>query len=610
MGKKWGIIIYMAADNDLTPASINALSRIRETYENNDGLKDAVELFVYFDGNAYGFPSYEFSFSEHYRSVANAGISTAQADDSFKPKKEHRREYRTSPGSIYNFVKSCSKVESFHDIENFVLILSCHGFGFQEESLMQDEGSKFSATVKELAEKLGGMNAKFFKGKLKLIGFDSCVMNSLEVAYEIASEQKNRMGFDDEKLKDLFLVSSEGYVPLAGWNYARVLKKIAHEDISNLDSRKMAELFVDSYCKEYQPHHDYAGKSIDISAVSLGVAAQVKEHIFSIGDYLREELSNANAELFLKLSRIILASHSQCQLFLYDQCVDIKDFFEILRENLQSEGLLSDQIKNSFTTIANSFTSETSYCRTLGLETNYAGGMTLYFPWSFDSFVVVMAKYRALKFGHSEDDKLDGWGLFMWEYLFKNARGLEVILQSGDVLELFIQLGVIVPEEWNKEFGNVFSTGGPKGVGGNKVNPPADSKVNPPADSKVNPPADSKMKSQYIENFRRTQNIFWLPANARLRLLNLRKLKKSEEIAIAFNVTKDAIVNAFVDSENDAPLVIDGKYVNKLLEDVTNKVMESIQQESEQKSSNGNGSETREESESLKRLLERMELVS
>jgi len=507
-GKKWGIMVYMAADNNLSQDAIQGIGGIRRLLEQHRAdLKDT-EFFLYFDGNAFGFPSLQFDFSEP--------ISTSNPI-------RFNREFRSSPESICSFVKKCAKKEGFKEIENFALIVSSHGFGFQEDSLLRDDSSRTSATVQDLADNIGKLNSEFLDRKLKILGFDSCVMNMLEVANEL----RRSLGGSGDDLKDVFLVSSEGYVPNAGWSYSRILEGLTR--IEPKAPREMAELLVKSYIAEYEPSYEYSGLAIDISAFSLGLVDQLTEGVNAVGRGLLSLLKTEGIKR--RVEKILLDSHSRSQTYLYDQSVDIKDFCDLLQKELSEDKVIDEEsdLNKTLIKMSEAFCPNV-YCKTLGTENQFSNGMSLYFPWSFDTFLIILPRYRQLEFGRKPEDveSLSDWGEFLFYYLFQTMRAPDRCGSRTDdpVSERQNGLSNLAGDDRKNQetmmkLNTKHTVNGEFGEGLDR------SRINPPDKSRINPPDKTRLGSAFVENFRRTRNIAWLPEPAFMRLTG--KLTKKEK---------------------------------------------------------------------------------
>ena len=86
--------------------------------------------------------------------------------------------------------------------------------------------------------------------RLSILGFDSCVMGMLEVAYQFSPFTET-------------LIASEGIVPEAGWTYGKILGYLAKN--TALETKKVAERFVVEFI-ESQDAYKVGGVSVDMSA--------------------------------------------------------------------------------------------------------------------------------------------------------------------------------------------------------------------------------------------------------------------------------------------------------------------------------------------------------
>ncbi|MBK6724804.1 MAG: hypothetical protein IPG58_16510 [Acidobacteria bacterium] len=98
--------------------------------------------------------------------------------------------------------------------------------------------------------------------RFALLGFDSCVLSTLEISSQF------------EGLTDT-IVSSEGSIPTAGWNYAQILLgKIRDE--SERDPRAIAVSFVDQFIKQ-QSNFSLADISVDMAAWNMAAMPDLRK---------------------------------------------------------------------------------------------------------------------------------------------------------------------------------------------------------------------------------------------------------------------------------------------------------------------------------------------
>ena len=127
-------------------------------------------------------------------------------------------------------------------------------------------------TIFEIGEVLKSTNSNF-----DIIGFDACLMASLEVALAVKDSGK-------------YLVASEEVEPGHGWDYADVIQKIA----SNLDKSALdkAKLLVDSFVDN--KNHEQ-GSGLTLSVIDLSKIDSLKNALDSI------DFNNLN------LNKVVLA---------------------------------------------------------------------------------------------------------------------------------------------------------------------------------------------------------------------------------------------------------------------------------------------------------------
>ena len=468
---KWTVMLYMAGDNNLSEDMISGLSQIGDSIP--DLTKESVDLFAYFDPVATEFPSLLFDFS-------------------MKAIEKLNFEVRTSTRSIFKFAEWCVQQRAGDRERSYALILSGHGDGFQRTSFLNDESSDGHVTIKSIGKMLKDINENLLPNKLNILGLDSCVMSSVEFAYEI-SDAAN------------VLVASQGLVPFAGWNYGRFLKHVDAKNVPISDS-DMATAMKDAFIENYQPFKDYNGLSIEIASCKLfdSNLQLLAKSIYGLADGLIACLVADDETVQKRIEYALLYSHHSCQTHLVDQCVDIKDFCERLKEaanNISDENRLITAIANSCDGVVSQIDACAS-SRSIGPEFQFSNGLSLFFPWSYFSYLSTRNQYVDLDFGVGDSERRrehtadpSPWTRFLDVYLFATLRD-----NLGDTLKKsLIETGM---ESVNAEGGNAV-------LEEHKVNP-LTSKVNP-LNTKVNPMTTKMTSRAQFENFRRTKNFPWLP---------------------------------------------------------------------------------------------------
>jgi hypothetical protein len=267
--------------------------------------------------------------------------------------------------------------------------------------------------------------------RLSILGFDSCVMGMLEVGYQFSP-------FTDT------LIASEGTVPEAGWTYGKILGSLAQN--ADLDTKKVAEKFVTEFIHS-QDAYKVGGVSVDMSAWDLSPKTDANGNIWYPGiDDLVEATGDLSATLqecfknedliYRHMERLILQVHYKCQSYMFDQNIDLGDFCELLKKECKllakdfQEVLSEDDLKfllNLQKICANVLAKLKKFVIISGYSGGtyqYSNGVSLFFPWSYETYEAVRENYEELYFyrAMSPEFKNISWSSFLDLYLGKVAR--------------------------------------------------------------------------------------------------------------------------------------------------------------------------------------------
>ena len=435
---------------------VTGLAGVRERYKH---MSDKIAFLAYYDSGTLGFPCVYIDFTNELR-IEPVRLEGGMTGDG-----------RTSDQSLYDFARWC--VHSCkHVAKNYALILSGHGDGFQARNFLRDDSSGTYLSLRKLTDALrkittgqGYRNEPDVESitgkKISILGFDSCVMGSLEVA--------NQIGDPDEGFVKT-IVASQGFVPNLGWNYGKILDGIAtrYQLTKNKPIKRieMASIFAHAFIDNYRDYSLFSGQSVDLSICDLNKKdlsdgrnpavtyfSQVRSNLYALATGLTSALSRP--DLSRGIGQAILNSHWQCQTYLMEQCVDLKDFCQILMSELsttsdeqikrnavvknwktqtsgcdaetrtrfdsfiwdRSDATLFSKIKRDCAALIESIDScATSY--NLGSELQYSTGLSVYFPWSLISFQLTKPLYTKLRFS----DAYSPWTIFIEKYLKHTFR--------------------------------------------------------------------------------------------------------------------------------------------------------------------------------------------
>lgn len=457
--KEWTIMVYMAGDNDLSEDMSRKLVELQDFFQNGSSLKN-IGLLVYFDG---GNPLTGTKLFNFTKSTNPASVGEVKFPDAADPK------------SVFEFVKWCVEDEKV-TAENYALLFSGHGDGFQRTAFMRDMSSFDFMTVVELKKILKKINKKILhRKKLPLLAFDSCVMSMMEVINE----------FTDSA--DMF-TGSEGYMPTTGLSYTRFVEGLGQLDLKGqIAAEDISELIVESARAHNENYAALQMRSLDMNVIDL-TPQTIKFAVKSI-DKLGEVLVKA---LYLPdptpasknlnpakdglirdaVEKVLLTAHWRCQTFLFDQAIDVLDFCKMLRyecfKSMSEKDLILKAMNLNFMTVNKSAdeiksveisasitkpdekTHETilSLLRRLrnivkacdevigsvedciiqscysGPDYRFANGLAVFFPWSFHTFEMTRYKFKEYGFAcrGGNAKKLNPWYLFLETYLKNTAR--------------------------------------------------------------------------------------------------------------------------------------------------------------------------------------------
>lgn len=417
--KKWTVMIYMSGDNNLSEDMIRGIvelkARIKEIgdiqFPTGSSTKNKVGFVVQFDGEH---PYVKTRFYNLTYTDLERFPDSSRPDDIDEPS---GNVPTSNQGEVEKDLETfIRKAIAESPADNYALILSGHSDAFLGRTLLLDENPSGVATLQGIAKVLDNVKGLFPNGnKLDILGFDGCVMNTLEVLYQFKDVVHTAIG-------------SQGSIPNFTWDYKEIGQKLIMETATTLTKDKVIEIVRDSI-KKYNRDFAFGGRSVDFSAVELKEIETFSRQINFFAFVLLLAIRNLGTfntttnELSLSpalknLFEILLQSHWNSQTFLHDQFVDIFDFCNRLneecREAINQTGIsLSDlirenkkfqflfwllfirycclEIKKSQTKLVNSgiFT---------GADYQFSGGISMFFPWSFLCLFMTTENYSKLSF--------------------------------------------------------------------------------------------------------------------------------------------------------------------------------------------------------------------
>jgi hypothetical protein len=523
--KEWTVMIYMAGDNNLSIDMIYALEQLKEVAKNNE----KINLYVYFDGLSSDVPTLYCDFSAYCESSdPNCPVTFFQ---SYKIEKmidvsDKFNENSASVNNIINFIDWCVKKDPVEQIKEkkYAFIFSGHSFGFLNWGLFKDEKADYYMTHAKLkymfervisTEENLRKKAEIDEDKYKerygkpwskkrrderttvvlgksfdLLGFDSCVMSTLEIGSQFGKFAKT-------------MVASQGSIPTAGWNTAQILLgRITKES----ETKAIAVSFVDEFIKQ-QNKFALADISVDMSAWDLTKLPELEKRFGDLVDSLQECFRDKNSIVYNQMKRLLIYAHCQCQTYMFEQHIDLADFCQILVSEID---LLSEEVADKdlspIKNVSQCCKEVIESIRDCVLITGFSGsdfqfskGISLFFPWSAASYDSAENDYEKLTFVRQKNSSGAKWNEFLKTYLsditLRRSAPLTKVDENGKILSN----SVIYESYTNMDHppGTPFGSAGEKEEG-----------KQPPNDGRM-PPNDGRMLGSmniFLARFMRLKN--------------------------------------------------------------------------------------------------------
>ena len=272
--------------------------------------------------------------------------------------------------TLADFLKFCKKN---YPADHTMVIFWDHGsgaFGYGSDDIF---GSSFSMSdIRDAFAKTYGTNPK--EAPIELIGFDACLMSSLEAIHTLSDYTK-------------YMAVSEEVEPGDGWDYGEWIKYLS--DDPSLNGAQVARYIADSYMDYYVTENINVSNIAGENAVCFSVidVQKAEETYEAYAELAKAELADS-AEDISNLSTIGSAASRSTRFSgdYYDifNTIDLGNFMDNLNESYPEE---TTKVKNLLSE-AVLYHRENSYLE--GCD-----GISVYFPTEMGSFygVIYMLKY-------------------------------------------------------------------------------------------------------------------------------------------------------------------------------------------------------------------------
>jgi hypothetical protein len=407
----WTMLIYQASDNNLSEDCMYALSEMNKVVHARKtpprGAKAAppkLSVVAQLDPVGRGNPTLRFEITKQASGLEKKVIKTFVQE--------------TDESRADTLIQFLSESISDFPAEHYIVVLNGHGAGFLNGFFLRDDDRPSSSVpsalrIRLLTEVFGSKRVvQALKGKkIDILGFDSCMMSTIEVCFQLLPTAANSIA-----------IGSEGFALNSGWPYERIVTKLQNERVEPED---LAKSIVDEHISFYSDY-ELGGLSVDISAIRLNKIRTLKSKIDDLAAALKAVLKRDEyVERGERFQDAILLSHWATQSYNGEQCVDLYDFCNLLQKRLpkNAKGKQISRLcqKVQAAIIGNGQNSAVIRGRSAGAAFQFSNGISIYFPWArFD----IAPEYRDLGFvkAHSKKRKASPWLKFLERYLQATQR--------------------------------------------------------------------------------------------------------------------------------------------------------------------------------------------
>lgn len=349
-GEKYTVMVYMVGSNlesEGMAASKDIMEMIKSEVDTNK-----VNLLIYTGGA-----------SMWYKEIANDSNSTFilnEEDGKKDIKLLESTSYTKNMGESSTLTEFLDYSYKNYPADHYGLICWDHGsgplLGFGCDELYDND----SLDLSELQTALD--NSKFnAKNKLDFIGFDACLMSSIEIADTVKNNAK-------------YLIASQETEPGNGWDYS-----FLSTFNESFDIKDISKSIIDSYNKFYEDTSSYASNpDTTLSCVDLSKVDEVNKSLDSLFGKMKLTLDNGeySYRAYERADCKSFGNESESQRGYSYDLVDIGDLAENCSSDFPDE---TSKLKSALNSLVTYTKSNIENC----------SGVSLYYPYNGE---IVFAK--------------------------------------------------------------------------------------------------------------------------------------------------------------------------------------------------------------------------
>jgi hypothetical protein len=297
----WIVMVYMSGDQSGS-SSLDLAAWLDLEEMESIGSTDQVKVVVQLDPYDSCTGTYRY-----YVTGANKGLSYPLYPDDIVGSLPEQN--MSDPSVLANFVNWAT---TNYPADHYLLVLWDHGGGWKEEGIinrgiMWDYTPSYSyMSMEDLADGLDSFNEH-----IDIIGFDACLMQMIEVAYQIESQVTDAPNY---------MIGSEESIWGLGWNYYDILNHLTLSP--TMSAATLGETIVDDFL------WNSGVTTATLSVINLNNFHSIADPIFSA---FQLALRNSAYQSEIATARSSAQSYSYSSGF---RCKDIYDFAQIIKDNV------------------------------------------------------------------------------------------------------------------------------------------------------------------------------------------------------------------------------------------------------------------------------------
>jgi clostripain len=296
-------MFYSDADNDLEEPAMNDLRQLLKL-----GSSPKVQLVMLCDRSELDSSEDGYSNERIFNQEAwDQALLLAIGKEQVETLEDWGEVNMADPSTLARFVKIAQ--EKF-PAENYALIIGDHGSGWEGacgDDSSEDEEDQL--TLAEISTALEGTP------KLEVLGFDACLMATVETAVTLAPHAR-------------YLVASEELEPVLGWDYAAIANLV--KERPEVDGEALSRIILTSFQRSFL-HDSNAeiqseGASITLSALDLDKIEQVQSALAKLSRVTHTKLESDGRPYWL----ILAAARNECEEYGADEGEEGSKAFDLL----------------------------------------------------------------------------------------------------------------------------------------------------------------------------------------------------------------------------------------------------------------------------------------